>query len=559
MAQSSSNTSIWGQAVVGLLFYIIYRAFVAVNSELFLQWLFGGMALLFLGLTLKGLLYALQWSWQLEKMKTPTGLYGSAIRPTADDAIGYGLSSDNFDGMGHLVAAKDGQLLFNRSGMHETRVAPTGSGKSQSGSIPIALSLGANCNMVITAKGLEVWEATSKYRSEVLGQECHLINTFEMDGVEGSSINPLDDIVLLCDAEDPEALELGTKKALTLMPVPKGGGGDNKFFGEFGRSFLAKAMVYVGHVQADTGYLCANLTHLNERLCGSDFEFKLFLNEMEECDAFKGALAQSAVRFKSLFKQSPRTAVSVLSEITNCLEPYNKATLLGKNTTTSDFNLEDILHKPMSLYIAMASDKVASQGAYAALVIDTLLGMHLREKRTKNRVVYCLDEFGNLSQGIIPSIIPALYLLRSKNGQIIIFSQDTGIFARYEEEKNAFVTQAQTYMASSIRSVEDAKTYSERAGQTSVIVESINLPQGQNEVENQYSIGISEKQIPNYRPDEFLQMKDYTGVVFYKQHPPIEVNMVHWNAVQEWHDYAQDNGIPTDDAIVVTYKLNRKS
>lgn len=243
----------WGQAFVGLLAFIIYRFFVSIDASPFYLWLFGGTAAFCFFIALKGLISEFQF-WRLVRgIKIPTGIYGTAIRPTAKDAKEFGLSFDNQDGMGLLVGAIDGQLAHVRGGGHITFVSPTGTGKSDSGSKTFALSAGADCNLVVTSKGLEVWEATAQYRSQVLGQECHLINTFEIDGVVGSCINPLDDIVILAGKHDSEALELGIKKSLLLMPKPKGGGGDNKFFGDFGRSFLSKAMVYVAFVESDTG------------------------------------------------------------------------------------------------------------------------------------------------------------------------------------------------------------------------------------------------------------------------------------------------------------------
>jgi len=66
---------------------------------------------------------------------------------------------------------------------------------------------------------------------------------------------------------------------------------------------------------------------------------------------------------------------------------------------------------------------------------------------------------------------------------------------------------------------------------------------------------LSEKSIPLYRPDEFLQMPDYTAAVFFKQNPPIMADLVHYQSVKEWRDYAQSNPDITMDGVPVRYSL----
>lgn len=61
---------------------------------------------------------------------------------------------------------------------------------------------------------------------------------------------------------------------------------------------------------------------------------------------------------------------------------------------------------------------------------------------------------------------------------------------------------------------------------------------------------------PLYRPDEFLQMPDYTASLFYKQNPTMMVDLVHYQSVKEWCDYAKTNPSITMDDVPVLYSLN---
>lgn len=148
-----------------------------------------------------------------------------------------------------------------------------------------------------------------------------------------------------------------------------------------------------------------------------------------------------------------------------------------------------------------------------------------------------------------------LYLGRSLKTRGIFFVQDTGIFERYEEP-GAFTTQAECYLASAVRSTKDAEELSKRSGQYSAVIESVNLPvdtvQG---ADGAYSINLPEQGIPNKRPDEILQLKDYTGLLFFKQNPPITVDLVHYQSVQEWRDYDEDNPDIELEDIPVKYRL----
>ena len=180
----------------------------------------------------------------------------------------------------------------------------------------------------------------------------------------------------------------------------------------------------------------------------------------------------------------------------------------------------------------------------------------LRANTFEPQVTFLLDEFGNLSKGEIPSINTAQYLGRSLGTQLVTFVQDTSIFERYREP-SAFVTLSEVYMAWSVRDTDDAEELSKRSGNCSVMVENTNLQQqAGGEPGADYSVGLSEKSVPLYRPDEFLQMPDYKAAVFFKQNPPIMADLVHYQSVDAWRDYAASNPAIPMDGVPVTYRLD---
>ena len=317
--------------------------------------------------------------------------------------------------------------------------------------------------------------------------------------------------------------------------------------------------IYAVWLEVETGMLCGNLPYLHDKFCGSIETLRQFLFEMKQCDALEGSIAKAAERFLSLYENPANSTAgnSMLGMLSNSVAPFDPASKVGKSILRSDFTIENIVNEDMSLYIGIPPDKVQNFPA-AGLLIEMLIGISLRSTNKDRRVLhFCLDEFGNLAgKGEIPGISPLLYLGRSLKTRGIFFVQDTSIFERYEEP-GAFQSQAECYLASAVRNTKDAEELSKRSGQYSAVVESINLPvDSLHRADGTYSINLPEQAVPNKRMDEILQLKDFTGLLYFKQNPPITVDLVHFQSVQDWRDYAENNPDIELEDIPVKYSLN---
>lgn len=499
---------------------------------------------------LRGIFTHLPLLWMLNK---PTGIYGTSYKPNVKDAVSFGLSLDDKNGDGIPIAALNGKRLFYMGNSHCSFVASNGAGKSASFSIPIGFHVGAHRSFIFTGKGSEMAETVGAYRRDVLGQDVYIVDPWNISTAQHYCINAIGDLHEFVDRQDPEALDIARSRALILIPDGKG---ENKFFSDYAQPILTDAFIYGVWNELDCGELSGNLPWLYEQFSGSQSQVKEFLSQMSRCEIYDGRISRSAQRLLSMLNEAPKTGMTIIAELTNALTLFDPATTLGQNIICSDLDITLIKKKPITIGICIPPDKINSHGAYAGLLSDMLISASMRAREFEPKCVFCLDEFGNIARGEIPAIRPAQYLGRSLGTQLLTFVQDTSIFERYEEP-SAFVTQSEVYMAWSIRSTKDAEELSKRSGNTSVMVENTNLPQG-GKADNDgdpYSVSLSEKSIPLYRPDEFLQMDDYKAALFYKQNPPIMTDLVHYQSIKEWADYAISNPNIQIDNVPILYKL----
>lgn len=560
MAKSSGSAA-GGQALSSLLFFLIFRFFQSIGAEAFYLWLFGGLAVFALLKTLSTLYGAFQWGRLLAAMKTPTSLYGRTDFPVAGDAEHLGLRISNPDGDGIPVGAAGNILYYDGPGHFSIR-APTNAGKSESSAANICFALGAHRNIIATAKGAELAWLCSRYRRDILKQNVFIINPWRLmagHGLPCHDFNPAGHLVKLADASNPELIDKARAIALILIPEPPGASGENKFFRLQARDLFTWSIVFVAIQEADTGELCCNLPFLFNRLCGSHEDLQTFLGDMQRCDLYEGTVRRAAGRFLGRLERSPKTAESILAEAQNGLQIFDPAGPLGKSMAYSDFDPRDLKNRdqPTSIFIVIPPEKSQTHSVFAGLCLNTLIDVCVEADRFIPRVTIVADEFANLSDGPLPAILPTLYIGRSRGVQLVTYVQDTQSYAaRYGSEASAFTTQAEVTMAWSIRSVKDAREYSERSGMRGVVTESGTVPAG-GDGDGRYSLGVSEKGVPYFRPDEFLHLPEFKAVLFYKQHPPLIVDLVSYRMVDPWCRHAQAvPGAPPLKPLPVKYKAN---
>ncbi|RDJ21081.1 hypothetical protein DWF00_07630 [Bosea caraganae] len=544
-----------GMAMAAVVFYVIYRGLIALDAWEPLIWLYTLLIAYCLLSIVRGLWTEFQWLRLLRAMKTASGIFGRTDNPTASDAETFGLKFSNPDGNGIPLGGVGNKIIYYDGPAPISIRAATNAGKTESSSASICFALGAHRNIIATAKGAELAYLAGPCRHDVLKQNVIFIDPWrEMRkfGLPSHDFNPVGHFPDYVGK--PELIDKAKATVLTLMPESANASGENKIFRVTARDVSAWLLIKLAINQAETGELCCNLPYLHGLIGGSNADLQNFLSEMIACDLHNGSVRRAAERVRAMIERNPKFAEVVLKEALTALEPYDPAGPLGETTNYSNFNPRDLKTpgKPTSIFIVVPAEKALLYGQNTGLCINALIDICIEANRFEPRVSIIADEFA--SYGVLPSALPALYLGRSRGVQLITYVQDTQSYERYGKEASAFTTQSEVVVAFSIRSTKDAKEYSERSGQRSIVTESIGVPQ-QSGATPGYSTTLSERGIPHYRPDEFLHLADFTAAVFFKQNPPIIVDLVSYRAVDGWYQHAKPMpGAPPLKDIPVKYK-----
>lgn len=470
---------------------------------------------------------------ELRRLLEPTGLYGRGRISTEDDAIRFQLAGRP----GHnsfFIGAVGTQMLVFDGESHVAVIAPNAAGKTESLGITNALSI--RHNLFVTDKGGEICQRTWRHRDQELQQSVAIINPWRIPGLRNDHFNPLDKAVKLAEAIDPALIDVVRAIILIVIAEPQQSG-DNSFFRHAARDMLVWIIIALAYWQAQTGEPVCNFPYLYDIICGGQAEFEFWLHRMRTMEAGDGLLRSAADRLSSRLERSPKTFENILAEAQNGLAIFDRMGPLGQSMEYSDFDPDDLKSKPMTVYLAVPPEKLHGEYAkWAGLVVDAHVRASLSARKLHPRVTYLLDEFSQLGQSPLPSIIPCLYVGRAYGARLVCMVQDRNAFKRYGTEASAFETQCEVTITWGIRSVEDAEWIEKRSGQTSAVTETANLPiSGQGAAANgSFSISLSEKAIPVIRRDQALTLPDFKAIVLYKNKLPLVTDLISFRAVEPW-------------------------
>jgi type IV secretory pathway TraG/TraD family ATPase VirD4 len=355
-------------------------------------------------------------------------------------------------------------------------------------------------------------------------------------GLPSHDFNPVGRLPALAGQQSPELIDKAFADVLILLPEGPNASGDNKIFRSSARDLMAWVLIKLAIDEEGGGQPVCNIPMLKRVLGGA--ELTAFLQGMRDCDAYSGSVRRAGENFLVRLEQSSRFMSSVLAEAMAAMLYYDPASVLGQRTCFSDFDPRDLKSpgKPMSVYIIVPAEKANQYGGHVGLCLNALIDCCIEADRFEPRVTVVADEFA--ACGVLPSALPTLFLGRSRGVQLITYVQDVNSYSRYGEEASAFTTQAECVLAFSIRSVEDGENYSKRAGQRSVMTETTNS-QWDYVATGAVSVGLAEKGEPILRSDEFLHLPDFTAALFYKQNPPLIVDLVSYRSVEGWREYVK--------------------
>jgi type IV secretion system protein VirD4 len=301
---------------------------------------------------------------------------------------------------------------------HILTCAPTGSGKGIGAVIPTLLEYPGSA-IVLDIKG-ENYAVTHRARRE-MGHAVYLVDPFGVTGQATAGFNWLDRL----DPSSPDVVgESATLAEMLVVPDPHA----EQHWDEAARNLLQGVMIHVvsSHQEGER-----HIATVRRLLTGSEDDLMRTLAEMALSDAGFGLVARAANTFIAKSDKERSGVLSAAVKHTAFLDDPRIAAALAR----SDFNLADLKHRPMTVYVVLPPARLAAYSRFMrGFVGQALAGITASEFKAPAPVLFLLDEFAQL--GHMKAIEDAVSLVRGYGAFFWIFVQDLsqlkGVYPRWQ-------------------------------------------------------------------------------------------------------------------------------
>lgn len=286
---------------------------------------------------------------------------------------------------GLIIGKYKGQLLRFPGQQFVALAAPTRSGKGVSVVIPNLLDCTDSMVVMDIPKG-EGFTITSRYRKEVLGQEIYLFAPFK----KGSSkYNPLDYVDFSRNLEDVQLNAIASS-------LYKEGPNDSFFTLQARELFVGMALFVHDLVQMgrlDEPFSLATVLSCSSVVNGYPFE--------DYYSDIKERLSPGAsFRIDRYLATAKETKTSIKSSFDIGLALFGSK-IVAENTSSSDFNLNDIRKRKMTIYIHLSLEEILQAKPLLNLFFSQILTENTKalpeqDPSLKHPCVFLLDEFSSI-------------------------------------------------------------------------------------------------------------------------------------------------------------------
>jgi hypothetical protein len=370
-------------------------------------------------------------------------------------------------------------LSYSGNGSILIEAAPE-QGKTSGAIIPTLLNPNPESRVVLDIKGELVWTTAGYRRScgqRVLVMDPHRI-TLEGRAGEDARINLLMDFL---PAGGESLVDRAIELCDLLMPPTEGGGGDNEYFKDNGRSLLFGLVVWVRTATDEMLNGVPRSLYGVKRLCDSKVGLKAYIEQIGPHIAVLPVDARELLE-SALEKFLPLTEATFSSAATQAGNPLGfllskgwRRALCGEpnsdGKTGASFNLSDFLEPGTDLYLAISSPQLkAYKGVASRLLIGCLANRMLMEagRGLPTKVRFVLDEVAKM--GRIPALVDLVEIGRPVATIFFVvqfFGQLVAIYGKEAAETllNSFALKL--YL--SVEGEDNAKRISASAGRMTVV------------------------------------------------------------------------------------------
>ncbi len=460
----------------------------------------------------------------------PSLLKGSAAWAGSKEIKAAGL----YDPTGMFLGCDlNGKPLFFEGETHGLTLAPAGSGKTVSLTIP-ALCHVQHSIVAFDFKGT-VACMTKELRITQHQQDVHCVNPAhlftEKLGIP-ARYNPMQILLdnwanpqrhkdLIADAQD---------MALQLYPDPASQG-ENQYWRQGSRKILVFILVFLVILKGET---FATLSHAL-RLLRNGHMIKEACYAAACSEVLDGELADMATDLLTkLEAQDTRQVESFLEGAIQCMQAFAPSGWLAESTSTCDFRFKDLKDKPTTVYLIADPTKMKVFAPWLGLMGWAAITELTRCHNTK-KVMFLLDEATNFKIANLPN---ALTGLREFGICVWFVIQELEEYSRVygREALETLLSQTEVKQIFGVQSQKTADLVSRMLGEHTVKSPSFNLGHYTTDPV-QHSVGEHSRRLLN--PDEVRRFAD--TILFIRNHAPIHALKVGYHEVNPWMKWVDEN------------------
>lgn len=321
--------------------------------------------------------------------------------------------------------AEQTAVTINDDG-HLITVAPTGAGKGRGVIIPNLLRYDGPA-IVVDPKG-ENFRVTARARRE-MGHVVKVIDPFRVVAETTDELNPLDVLAR------PE-IELESESQ-ALAHMLSGGGTSLKepFWDIWGRSLLSGVIAYVAqHEEPESRHF----GRIREILKNDDVVYNLAAI-LDQAEGLDGLARTEIAAFVQLVEQTRSGVLATAQSYTEVVNSAPARRTLSRTTIDLDAVADGA---PMTIYLVLPPDKLASHGTLLRLWIGALLKTVMtRTSRPDRDTLFIIDECAQLGQ--LEHLRVAMTLLRGYGLRVWAFFQDLSQLRRlYPDDWQTIINNA---------------------------------------------------------------------------------------------------------------------
>ncbi|MGL6029585.1 MAG: type IV secretory system conjugative DNA transfer family protein [Legionella sp.] len=421
-----------------------------------------------------------------------------------------------------IIGKHYGAPLYSNGFEHVLVFAPTGSGKTRSIGIPnlFHYPYSVVCNDV----KLTLFQATSGYREQVLGQQCFCWAPANETRLT-HAYNPLS----LISSDKTQRLTDIQRIAHILIP-------DNKkadpIWQQASRKLFKVAVLYL----LDTPERPTTLGEINRLIKQAGFD-EWLTSQLEETEHLDAEFYRNGY---SYLNNHEKTRSSILETFSGYFELFDDPTI-DAATSHSDFDLRMLRSTPMTIYVGFTDDDMERLAPLLTLFWQQLISVMIKEIPDPLKEPYpllCLiDEFSSL--GRIERVRRSLKLLREYRVRCVLMMQYIAqTYEQYSQDEAKAFTNIKTKIAFATEDLHDAEYVSKLLGTRTVKVaagSSSTQQQGYSE-----SKSYAYQAIPLLRPDEVMRLPQHQMLIMRTGHPPVNARQFIWyqDPIMKQHRYS---------------------